>query len=67
MEQKKPYLSKTIWMNAIMSVMGIIASFGLAHGLNEWMQSNASLIMTGVGIVGIVLRFVTKDKIQLTD
>lgn len=56
---KKPYLSKTILINA---ALAICAFFPPALA---WMQANMELVVSGVGILNIVLRALTKDKISI--
>ena len=67
METKSPLLSKTIWVNAIVSIIGVIASFGVIGGVNEWVQANSGMILTGLGVIGVALRLITKDKVVLGD
>jgi len=67
METKKAILSKTVWVNALVAIAGILSSFGLVPSVGEWIQANSGMILTALGVVGIVLRAVTKDKIVLID
>ena len=61
LETKKPWLSKTIIINA---ALGLAAFFPPAL---EWMKSNTEIVMAGFSILNIILRAVTKDKISLED
>lgn len=65
MEPKNALLSKTVWVNAIVALCGILASFGLIPSVNEWMASHVDFLMSGLGVVGIILRAISKDKIVL--
>jgi len=56
---KKPWLSKTILINAALAVCAFFPS-ALA-----WMQANMELVVAGIGIVNVVLRAITKDKISI--
>jgi len=65
METKKALLSKTIWLNTIVALVGILASFGIAPGLKDFVTGNSELILAILGAVGIGLRFITKGKVEL--
>lgn len=65
MENKSPLLSKTIWLNAILSIAGLLASFGLVPSLSAWLSSHSDLVLSALGIVGVGLRLLTKNKISL--
>ena len=68
METKKPWLSKTIVLNAIMGLAAAAAAFWPgASGVNTWMSANASLIAGVWAVLNIALRAITKDKIGLTE
>jgi len=58
MESKKPYLSKTIIFNFLVAALGL---FGYAD------KFSPAQIMSFLGVVGIALRFITKDKIVLVE
>lgn len=65
---KKPYKSKTVLVNAIVALIGIISMLGfLPTEVHLWMQSNVEVLMVVMGVVGTGLRLVTKDKVTLTD
>lgn len=64
-EVKKPYLSKTVWANALVALAGILAMFGVVPGLSVWMSNNSELILTVLGMVGVGLRMITSGKIEL--
>lgn len=67
MENKKPWLSKTIIVNAIVSLAGILSTLGFMPSLAEWMSANVSIMLSVLGVVGIGLRAITKDKIKLSE
>jgi hypothetical protein len=67
---KKPWLSKTIWLNFLAGV--VVASlpfFPQLQGIADWLKDSSNLALIGVGwsAVNIGLRFLTKDKVQLVD
>lgn len=64
MENKSPLKSKTVWLNVIVAIAGILGMLGLPS-VNTFVASNPDLIMTILGGVGILLRFVTKGAIEL--
>jgi hypothetical protein len=67
MESKKPpYLSKTILLNVIIALVGVVVSLGLAPAsVSQFVQSNAELLLTILGAFGVGLRLITKGKISL--
>lgn len=67
MESKSPLLSKTIWLNAIVAIVGVVSSFGLIPSVGAWVSAHADVILSALGVVGIVLRAISKDKIVLGD
>jgi len=56
---KKPYLSKTLWTNL---VLALVAFF---PGARDFIAGQPDIFMWAFAFVNIVLRFVTKDKIEL--
>lgn len=61
LDPKKPWLSKTLWVNALMAALALIP--GPAH---EWAVAHQDLMMMVVTGVNMLLRLVTKDKIGLS-
>lgn len=59
LKSKKPYLSKTIILNAALAVAAFFPA-ALA-----WMQANMEIVVSGIGVINIILRAVTKDKISI--
>lgn len=60
MESKKPYLSKTLWTNALIAIFAIVWP-----GASEWVQENPSMVISGFAVINMILRLVTKDKLEL--
>ena len=60
METKKPYLSKTLWINALIAI-GAIAY----PPASEYIAGHADLVLTVMAALNMVLRLVSKDKISL--
>lgn len=58
---KKPWMSKTIIINALMAAAAFYPP-ALA-----WMQANMELVVSAFGILNIILRTITKDKISIGD
>lgn len=61
METKNWLTSKTIWLGIITSVTGVLSVF--LPSVGEWVTAHNALIITIVGGLGIVLRFLTNGKI----
>ncbi len=65
---KKPWQSKTILINAIIALVGAVALFVPAAGsVGAWINSHGGEIGMGWGVLNMILRLVTKDKITLVD
>ena len=65
---KRPWLSKTIWLNFAFGVVGAVALFFPGLGsVSAWLTANAALITVVWSGANLVLRLITKDKIQLLD
>ena len=58
LEVKKPWMSKTLWANAIVAMMAFMPSVAE--------KVSAEHVMMALGAVNIVLRLITKDKISLS-
>jgi len=61
LQTKKPWASKTIILNAALALAAFYPP-ALA-----WIQGNMELVVAGMGILNIVLRAITKDKISIGD
>ena len=59
MEEKKPWSSKTIWVNLLVAVSAMIP-----YGPIQELLTEANLVMI-LSVVNMVLRLVSKDKIGL--
>lgn len=60
MEPKKPWLSKTLWVNAIVAVLAIAAP-----SAQEYVSAHPEVVMVGFSIINIILRAVTKLEIKI--
>jgi hypothetical protein len=60
-EVKKPWQSKTLWVNLIMAVAAL---FWPAAG--DFIASHPEVAMVAFAAVNAVLRLVTKDKLQIS-
>lgn len=68
MENKKPWQSKTMVVNAVLGVLSAVALFMPgAEALAGWINGHAAEIGMGWSVLNIVLRAVTKDKIGLDE
>lgn len=68
MENKRPWQSKTVVVNGLMGLLSAAALFMPGAGaVGEWMNGHAAEIGMAWGILNIVLRAVTKDKVSLHD
>ena len=59
MDGKKPWQSKTVWLNLIAA----LAAFSPVG--SEWVQSHEQVFLIGFSALNIILRLVTKDKISI--
>lgn len=68
MESKRPWQSKTVVLNAVMGLASAAALFlPGAESVGGWLNSHAAEVGMAWGILNIVLRAVTKDKVSLSD
>jgi hypothetical protein len=66
METKPVLKSKTMFVNAVVAVLGSVALFvPQVAPWSEWVNANGATIMTVLGVVGVILRAVTKDKVSI--
>lgn len=63
MESKPSYLSKSMWVGLLTAVAGLLSSS--FPSVNEWISGHNDAILMGLGVIGMVLRAVSKDKIVL--
>lgn len=59
---KKPWLSKTLWVNLI---LGVSAMF--IPGVHDWVLAHGDIVASIFAGLNILLRFITKGSIQLVD
>ena len=60
LQEKKPsYLSKTLWVNVL------VAAAAFIPGLGDKMVENPELAVTIIAGINVLLRVVTKSKIEL--
>lgn len=61
METKPFWASKTLWVNAIALVAAVTGAFGMDLGLDP--ETQTAVVGALMGIVNIVLRFMTKTAV----
>ena len=55
---KKPWYSKSVWTNLV------IALAAFYPPVSEFIVSNPTLVVAAFGVVNVVLRLITKEKIS---
>lgn len=66
MEAKKPWYSKTMWINGILGLAAAAAIFlPAASQVKVFFDAYAAQIAMGWSVLNMVLRAISKDKIQL--
>lgn len=60
MTEKKPWQSKTLWINLAVAVSALFVPGG-----TDWISAHPVEITVGFSVLNIVLRLVTKDKISI--
>lgn len=60
MDSKAPWLSKTLWANMMMAILAL-----LVPGAHDWAMSHPEALTMGFTVVNMLLRLVSKDKLQL--
>ena len=60
MDSKKPWLSKTLWLNAIGAALAIAYPPAAL-----WMSENPEVVAGVWAGLNVLLRLVTKDKVSL--
>lgn len=61
-ETKKPWLSKTLWLNLIMAISALFFPV-----VADFIKQHAELTLVFWSVINGVLRLVSKDKISLND
>jgi len=56
---KKPWRSKTLWVNALTAVAALIP------GVGDWVRENPTIFMTVFAVVNMILRLVTQGRVAL--
>ncbi len=59
-ESKKPWQSKTLIIGALVAIAPFIP------GVSEWITANNDMFINGLGLVFMLLRLVTKDKVVIS-
>lgn len=63
---KSPWESKTILINFVVMLVGAMALLVPSMvPVKAWIDGNGATIATGLGVIGMILRVVSKDKIVL--
>jgi len=58
---KKPWLSKTLWVNLVLAVLAFVPA------AQEMMKESPEMVVVGVNMINMLLRMITKDKVTLVD
>ena len=68
MENKKPWQSKTLVLNALLGLISCVALFVPgAKAVSDFINANGAMIGAIWAFANIVLRSISKDKIVLVD
>jgi len=59
-EKKVPWLSKTLWVNAVIAVLALFLP-----SASEWVAGNPAAAMGVMSAINMGLRLITKDKLRL--
>lgn len=62
MESKKPWQSKTIWINLILALAAM-----LAPQVQVYIAAHPEMVAIVFSVVNMILRVVTQGKIQISD
>ena len=60
MEEKKFWYSKTFWMNLLIPILGYFIP-----GVSDWFTTHPKEVLAGWSGINILLRFITKGKINI--
>lgn len=58
-EAKKPWLSKTVWLNVVSALAVFIP------GASEWIAAHPDMMISLLSLANVVLRLVSKDAVNL--
>lgn len=61
-ETKKPWLSKTIWLNLVGAVLALVYPPASA-----WLAAHAEITLGFFAGLNVLLRLISKDKISLSE
>ncbi len=61
-DSKKPWLSKTIWMNFILAAIALASPT-----VQGWASDHPEVLPMFMAGVNVALRFITKDAVSLND
>lgn len=68
METKKPWLSRTILVNALgLVVQGVALMWPQANIVTQFITGHSGELLLGWNVLGIALRLITKGSIVLTE
>lgn len=68
MASKPWYLSKSIWLSLVGGIASALAAaFPQANAVSQFIAANLPVIGMIWGVLGLVVRLVTKDKISLVE
>lgn len=62
MDSKKPWLSKTVWVNLVAAILALVYP-----PAGEWIASRPEVTMGLFAGLNVILRLISKDKISLLD
>jgi|APGre2960657404_1045060.scaffolds.fasta_scaffold559852_1 hypothetical protein len=63
---KKPWQSKTMFISFVAAALGVLGQiWPNANFAVEWINANGATVAMVLGFVGMGLRMITKDKVQL--
>lgn len=60
---KKPWLSKTLWVNLIAAAFAFFPGLGVS----VWIQAHAAEVTMIMAGINMLLRLITKDKVSIVD
>lgn len=60
---KKPWLSKTLWVNLLLAVAALLPN----DNLQTFLITNQTYVLVGFSVINAILRVITKDAVSLTD
>lgn len=64
-DAKKPWQSKTVVFNVLVSMAGILSALGFIPQVQAFLQGNESVVIGVLGAIGVGLRMISSDKISI--